>query len=227
MVFQYNPLIHYLEVNSQREVICTISRLDVLAPRIRYNVHDEGGVLDYGRMMATLRAFGLDPSSFGHNPANAGPRGPLPWVHPVRLPFLWIYGRRDATISVMGANIYPEDIETIIYRDGPLAGRLHSFCLSVVTDSSATPRPCVALELSGGLPDDAQWSERLATQFQVGLADLNLDYRAALGEFPAAMVPMVELYARGEGPFKADAGRIKQRRIAQITPGSAQVGQSN
>ena len=28
MVFQYNPLIHYLEVNAQREVICTISRLD-------------------------------------------------------------------------------------------------------------------------------------------------------------------------------------------------------
>ena len=224
MVFQYNPLIHYLEVNAQREVICTISRLDVLAPRIRYNVHDEGGVLDYGRMMATLRAFGLDPASFGHDPANAGPHGPLPWVHPVRLPFLWIYGRRDATISVMGANIYPEDIETIIYKDGPLASRLHSFCLSVVTDSSATPRPCVALELNGGLPDDPQWSERLAAQFQAGLADLNLDYRAALGEFPAAMVPMVELYARGEGPFKADAGRIKQRRIAPITPGSAQVG---
>src|SRR2546421_2049652 len=40
MVFQYNPLIHYLEVNEEREVICTISRLDLLAPRIRYNVHD-------------------------------------------------------------------------------------------------------------------------------------------------------------------------------------------
>jgi phenylacetate-CoA ligase len=216
MVFQYNPLIHYLEVNAQREVICTISRLDVLAPRIRYNVHDEGGILDYGRMMVTLRSFGLAPESFGHDPAAAGPRGPLPWVHPVRLPFLWIYGRRDATISVMGANIYPEDIETIIYKDGLLAGRLHSFCLSVVTDSSATPRPCFALELNGEVPDDARWSERLAAQFQAGLADLNLDYRAALGEFPAAMIPIIELYPRGEGPFKADAGRIKQRRIAQI-----------
>jgi hypothetical protein len=116
----------------------------------------------------------------------------------------------------MGANIYPEDIETIIYKDGLLAGRLHSFCLSVVTDSSATPRPCIALELNGHAPDDARWSERLAAQFQTGLADLNLDYRAALGEFPAAMLPIIELHARGEGPFKADAGRIKQRRIAQI-----------
>src|SRR2546428_226178 len=99
-----------------------------------------------------------------------------------RLPFLWIYGRRDATISVMGANIYPEDVETIIYRDGQLAGRLHSFCLSVVTDSSATPRPCIALELNGDSPDGGAWSQPLVAQFQAGLAGLNLDYRAALGE---------------------------------------------
>src|SRR5437868_80376 len=203
MVFQYNPLIHYLEVNAQREVICTISRLDVLAPRIRYNVHDEGGILDYGRMMATLRAFGLDPATFGHDSATAGPRGPLPWVHPVRLPFLWIYGRRDATISVMGANIYPEDIETIIYKDGRLASRLHSFCLSVVTDSSATPRPCIALEINAAAPDDATGNEQLPAHFQAELAGLNLDYRAALSEFPAAMLPVIQLHARGEGPFRA------------------------
>ena len=139
----------------------------------------------------------------------------MPWVHPVRLPFLWIFGRRDATISVMGANIYPEDVETVIYKDGRLAARLHSFFLSVVTDSTATPRPSIALELNGVAVDDAAWTEQLAAQFQAGLADLNLDYRAALGEFPAAMLPIVELYTRGEGPFKADAGRIKQRRIAQ------------
>jgi hypothetical protein len=115
----------------------------------------------------------------------------------------------------MGANIYPEDVETIIYKDGRLAARLHSFFLSVDTDSTATPRPSIALEVNGVAADDAAWTDQLAAQFQAGLADLNLDYRAALGEFPAAMLPIVELYARGEGPFKADAGRIKQRRIAQ------------
>ena len=45
MVFQYNPLIHYLEVNARGEVLCTVSRLDLLAPRIRYNVHDAGGIV--------------------------------------------------------------------------------------------------------------------------------------------------------------------------------------
>ncbi len=214
MVFQYNPLIHHLEVNGEREIICTISRLDVLTPRIRYNVHDEGGLLDYGRMMAALQSFGLDPETFGRDPTVDGPRGPLPWVKPVRLPFLWIYGRRDATISVMGANIYPEDIETLIYRDRALAERIHSFCLSVVTDASSTPRPCIALEMRNDQLPDPAWATHVAAAFQTGLAGLNLDYRAALGEFPAAMVPIVEPHRHGEGPFKEDARRIKQRRIA-------------
>src|SRR5207302_4048836 len=148
MVFQYNPLIHHLEVNESRELICTISRLDVLAPRIRYNVHDEGGIHDYGRVATILRGLGTNLSELGREDDAAGPRGLLPWTQPVQLPFLWIYGRRDATISVMGANIYPEDIETLIYQDAKLAARTHSFALAVVTDATATPRPCILLELS-------------------------------------------------------------------------------
>ena len=121
MVFQYNPLVHYLEVNAENEVLCTVSRLDLLAPRIRYNVHDEGGIIDYGAVRRILRRFGYDLDTLGSVPDVAGPRGPLPWVQPIPLPFLWIHGRRDATISVMGANIYPEDIETVLYRDPELA----------------------------------------------------------------------------------------------------------
>src|SRR5207247_9021878 len=117
MVFQYNPLIHFLEVNSQREVVCTISRLDVLAPRVRYNVHDEGGILDYGRMMATLRTFRLDPVSFGQDRAAAGPRGQLPGVRPVRLPFVWIDGRRDAAIGVMGPDLHAGEDAAVVYAD--------------------------------------------------------------------------------------------------------------
>jgi phenylacetate-CoA ligase len=212
MVFQYNPLIHYLEVNQEREVVCTISRLDVLAPRIRYNVHDEGGLIDYRQLAAVVSDFGLDLAGLGREADAAGPRGPLPWTTPVQLPFLWIYGRRDATISVMGANIYPEDIEALIYRDPQLAAKTHSFALSVVTDRSATPRPCILLELNDdGL--EPGWSEQLAGQFQSGLAGLNLDYKAALGEFPLAMSPIVQTFRRGDGPFRLDSGRIKQRRI--------------
>lgn len=213
MVFQYNPLIHQLEVNALGEVLCTVSRLDLMAPRIRYNVHDSGGLIDFAAARQMLSDAGIDVARLGSLPEVAGPRGPLPWSPPIPLPFVYIYGRRDATISVMGANIYPEDIETLVYGDRALARRLESFLLSTVTDPTGTPRPAIALELGEGEAVDEAWQAAIAVQFRDGLRDVNADYREALLEFPAAMEPVVSVHPLGGGPFAADAGRIKPRRL--------------
>src|SRR5258708_11559579 len=116
-----------MEVNDLGEVICTVSRLDLLAPRIRYNVHDQGGIIEFSATKKILAGFGYNIDALGLSPETAGPRGQLPWVKPIPLPFLWIHGRRDATISVMGSNIYPEDIESPLYRDPEPRPRLPSF----------------------------------------------------------------------------------------------------
>ena len=213
MVFQYNPLIHFLEVNDLGEVICTVSRLDLLAPRIRYNVHDAGGVVDYHHVKQVLAGFGYDLDRLGQAAEVHGPRGPLPWSRPIPLPFLWIHGRKDATISVMGSNIYPEDIETVLYRDPLVSGRMHSFMLSVIDDEDGTPRPAVALEFADIDDVDAAWLAATAERLRDGLQALNIDYRSSLAEFPAAMLPIVSVFALGGGPFAGDAHRIKQRRM--------------
>ncbi len=217
MVFQYNPLIHFLEVNELGEIICTVSRLDLLSPRIRYNVHDEGGLLGFATARERLAAFGFDIERLGERDETAGPRGPLPWSRPIPLPFLWVNGRRDATISVMGANIYPEDIETVVYRDPTLVPRLHSFLLSTVDDERGVPRPMVALELADMAGVDDRWRAAMAHQLRDGLTGLNIDYRSSIAEFPDAMQPIVTTYGLGEGPFAADATRIKQTRIIRPT----------
>jgi phenylacetate-CoA ligase len=213
MVFQYNPLIHHLEVNEVGEVLCTVSRLDVMTPRIRYNVHDAGGLLPFATVRRTLAEHGIDIRELGSLPEVAGPRGPLPWSRPIPLPFVYIYGRRDATISVMGANIYPEDIETIVYGNPALARRLASFLLTGASDADGTPRPAIALELARGeLPDDA-WVASLVDLFRDGLEALNADFREAIHEFPAAMQPVITVHPTGAGPFAENAGRIKPRRL--------------
>lgn len=214
MVFQYNPLIHFMETNALGEVICTVSRLDQLAPRIRYNVHDAGGIVPYERVRSVLHEVGFDLDRLGDAPEVAGPRGPLPWARPIPLPFLWIHGRRDATVSVMGSNIYPEDIESALYRDPAIAPLLHSFMLSVVDDATGTPRPAVALELADVDGVDDAWRLAAGERIRDALSAMNLDYRSSVAEFPAAMVPLVATHPLGGGPFAGDATRIKQRRIA-------------
>ena len=115
----------------------------------------------------------------------------------------------------MGSNIYPEDIETIVYRDAELVPVLHSFLLSVTDDETGMPRPVVALELTDLAGIDDSWRAAMSDRLRDGLRDLNIDYRSSIVEFPAAMQPIVKTYGLGEGPFAADASRIKQRRIVR------------
>jgi phenylacetate-CoA ligase len=218
MVFQYNPLIHYLEENREGEVLCTVSRLDVMSPRIRYNVHDAGGLIDFATARRALSDAGFEIRQLGAAPEVAGPRGPLPWSDPLPLPFVYVYGRRDATISVMGANIYPEDLETIIYGDPELARRLQSFLLMLLDDDTGTPRPGIALELIGGEVVEEAWQADVTKRLREGLRSLNLDYREAFIEYPQAMEPIVTVHPLGTGPFAEDVSRIKPRRIATAAP---------
>ena len=105
----------------------------------------------------------------------------------------------------MGSNIYPEDVESVVYGDPIVAPRLHSFQLSVVDDADGTPRPAVALELADLDGVDDAWRDAAAERLRDGLAALNLDYRSSVGEFPEAMLPLVSTFPVGGGPFAADA----------------------
>ena len=73
MVFQYNPLLHHVETNANGELLVTVMRHGTLAPKVRYNVHDEGGVIRDDDLRARLADFGvdmsqLDPSRRRHVP---------------------------------------------------------------------------------------------------------------------------------------------------------------
>jgi phenylacetate-CoA ligase len=201
MLFQYNPLMHYVEVNPNRELLFTISRKSLLSPRVRYNVHDEGGVARFDCLERRLAACGIDIRALG---AREGRK-------PLRLPFFWVYGRRDYTVSVMGANIYPEDIEQCLYADAELSKITHSFCLALDESAGADVRPKFIFEVDA--PPTAELSAAYCEAMVRGLIALNGDFRAAYREYPQALTPVIELHRIGAGPFAADAGRIKQARL--------------
>jgi phenylacetate-CoA ligase len=199
MLFQYNPLMHHIEVNENRELLFTITRDSVLSPRIRYNVHDEGGVVRFDELEAKLRDVGVEINDLV--PASA---------RLLRLPFLWIYGRRDSTISVMGANIYPEDLEQCLYAEPELARITRSFCLSL-SEQGAQVRPCFHFEIEDEPSDELM--RRFGSAMVKRLSELNADFREALHEYAQTLEPEIRLYRIGEGPFAGDSGRIKQVRL--------------
>jgi phenylacetate-CoA ligase len=203
MLFQYNPLDYAIETNDQGELIITINRLSLLSPRIRYNIHDAGGVIPFERMLALLRQHGLDPLREVVKPEQPA----------FTLPFLYLFGRSDSTISYMGANIYPEDVEQALFADAADARRLGAFCLELVDVGEAEQRPCVHVEVLEDPVDDADLAARLRERIVRRLVSANLDFRASLAEDSRAAEIQVRLYRAGSGPFAVNHGRIKRRYI--------------
>ena len=203
MLFQYNPLDHFIEI-IQKEIVVTISKPWTLSPRIRYNIKDEGGMITFDEMKARLKSHNIDLLELERK-CNY-PR----WY----LPFLFIYGRKDSTISVMGANIYPEDVESIIYSDVLLTKNINSFSLSLEEDAQGNPRPCFEFELFD-ITQREQVAEKLKSTLSLGLAKLSLDYKKAKEEYPQAVEPVLRIFGMSEGPFKENQDRIKKRYVKQ------------
>ncbi len=201
MIFQYNPLMHYIEVNDNRELIFTITRKSVLSPRIKYNIHDEGGICRYDQMCDKLRLFGYNIDELTKFEKNKN----------MTFPLMWIYGRRDFTISIMGANIYPEDIEQCLYADQYLAKITLSFCQAVSEGINASVHPAFYFELSTTPTEELK--KRFAESIVEKLILLNADFREAWHENAEALKPEIYLYSKGEGPFKTDGSKIKQIRL--------------
>ena len=215
MVFQYNPLIHFMEVNAAGEVICTVSAGSTCSRRGSATTSTtRAGSSTSRRSRRVLRDVRLRPrSARRRRPRSHGPRGPLPWAKPIPLPFLWIHGRRDATISVMGSNIYPEDIESVLYRDpgsSAAAPLVHAVGRRRRDRDAAAGRRARADATSTA--STTRGGAGRGRRLRDGLVALNIDYRSSLGEFPAAMLPIVSTLRRGRRAVR------RRRRPDQAAP---------
>lgn len=208
MLFQYNPVDYLVETNGAGELIITVTREKALSPRIRYNLHDAGGTIPFRTAMATLERLGLLAES-----ARALAGQPH-W----QMPFLYLFGRSDSTVSYMGANIYPGDVEQAVFRSAADHERFGAFCMELVSVGPAhEERPCLHLERLVALDEDAvraEIRERLVSH----LSAVNRDFRTSLSEDSTAGEFVVEFHQPGTGPFAANSSRIK--RVFAVQPRS-------
>ena len=206
MLFQYDPLDYFVEQNETGELIVTVNRPSALSPRLRYNVHDVGGSLDFDFVIAACQSLGLDPLN----------QAPLPYggKHP-SLPFLFVGGRSDSTMSYLGANIYPEDVEQTIFGDAPATekGVVKGFAMELVENGEGQPQPRVYIELNEGQADDVLDPQVLSKRVVERLMTNSRDFKTAITEDPKAGDITVTLYTANTGPFEGMNSRIKRRYI--------------
>lgn len=206
MIFQYNPLETYLEVTSDRELLCTLTSTSVLSPKLRYNIGDEAQLMDWHDLAAVLRA----------NPRWQAPARAAFAKQGMKLPLLLLFGRADATISFMGANIYPQDVENGLYSDPQRAAQVASFTLTLAdrAGDATAQQPVIHVELrpSVSLTGDA----RAAMEVQVRdgvvayLARTSRDFAQSLEESDRADDIRVVVHDHGTGPFAGMPDKLKR-----------------
>ena len=197
MVFQFDPTNYFNEnitvtdPNQNREIqefLTTVLTPEASIPRIRYNIHDEGFVLHHENVAAILAKYNLSASAL--NPRN----DPTLDLH---LPFLFIFGRSDGTISLDGANIFPEDIQKCIRVQEELSKIISSFQLFITKDY----RLGIAIELNPGIAFSAENQIGLQNHFKNNLAEYSFGYRELAHDRLASANIVVELYNFNDGLF--------------------------
>ena len=206
MVFQYNPLENYIEINDRGEAVVTLNNSSVLSPKLRYNVGDEGLTLSRRDVLERLDRTRC-------------PRDAPATPSELDAPFFFLYGRRDGTISYMGANIYPIDVEYGLYRDEELRRG----------DRELLPRARrVSLRSSRGPWSTSSsarahaWTGRSsAERLRLGLVDYlasrSRDFAESLKEDPSAGDIQLLLHEHATGPFADTGAKIKNVYVVRRT----------
>ena len=208
MIFQYNPLEVFIEVNDRSELLFTVTNTAAMCPKPRYNLRDEGRILGFSE---TLRIIGCD----------AGKQFESPRYRRFRLPLLFLFGRSDSTVSVMGANIYPQDIEHGLYANAELARHIQRFCLTLEEHADLRSRATINLELSAQTDPGPEFRARLERELSLAvtgsLEHLNRDFANARHEDRETTTIEVRTFLRGGGPFQAQRQGIKHKYIVRAS----------
>lgn len=204
MVFQYNPLETYLETTEDDELVATINSSSVMSPRLRYNIGDEAKLIDFPTMVGLTRT---DPKLARACSAAFADNG-------MKLPFVLLFGRADSTISYMGANIYPLDIENGLYHDNPRAHLIESFRIELHEVAELEHRPALHIQLRADAPalsdaDRGQMRETIRAGILAHLSSVSRDFAQSLTEDATTAEIIIEIHDHATGPFSEATGKIK------------------
>lgn len=199
MIFQFNPADFLFESSAEGELIVTVCRPNYIAPKIRYNIHDRGHVLQMKELYSILKELKINENEL---------------VRPeTDLPLLLHYGRADMTVSFFGANISPTDIQESIYNLPELSNLINSFCIATLEDKDGNKQLEVSMEMQKDKKQSAISLDQIQIDFFEQLSKTNQDFREAKKMLTKADQTVISFYEFAQGPFENSDIRIKAKYI--------------
>jgi phenylacetate-CoA ligase len=191
---QYDPNSRFFEVHAETLVVSGENSV----PLVRYHIADKGGVIRYEEMWQFLALHGLHSTTDLGLPADFQPR---------HLPFVFVFGRADFTVSYYGANIYPENVTVGLEQTEILSWVTGKFVLECLDDINGDKQLHIAVELLPGITESSEMIPVIANSIHQQLLRLNSEFAHYT---PAErQIPTISLHAFADPAYFPT--RVKHR----------------
>ncbi len=211
MVFQYNPLMHYIEnvygPEGKPEFVITLLDTKAALSKIRYNLHDEGRRFSYLDLIEVIRMY------FGSQYESFVSRYGYDILH---LPFLCVFGRSDGTLSFDGANVFPHQIEHGIMRNKELSGTTSRFKIEKKYDSKHNVEFHIHVEMKKGHKGGDILKKKYLKVILEELVENNPDFKESVSKNPS-LSPHINLYLFEHPLFHQDDIKVKNIYVVKNT----------
>ncbi len=162
-VVQFDPKSRYFEEHHGTLVVTGNNSV----PLLRYHIADKGGVISFAAMWEFLNRYGILSYTDLGLPENFSPR---------ELPFVFVFGRADFTVSFYGANIYPENISVGLEQAELTAWLTGKFVLESQTSEAGDAYLHISVELLPGVTVQEALIPQIAESIRTQLLRLNSEF---------------------------------------------------
>ncbi|MEI6268913.1 MAG: phenylacetate--CoA ligase family protein [Methylococcaceae bacterium] len=160
---QYDPASRFFEIHEGTLVVSGENSV----PLVRYHIADKGGVLSFNEMWDFLKKQGVH---------SLGELGLHKQFQPRNLPFVYVFGRADFTVSYYGANIYPENVTVGLEQPEITLWVTGKFVLETQESEDGDKTLHIAVELLPGIEPYLKIIPLIAASIRAQLLRLNSEF---------------------------------------------------
>ena len=186
---QYDPTSRFFEVQDKNLIFSGDNGI----PLLRYNILDTGGIITYDEMLHFLKQYEFDPISQLGEKLGESTRGIYP------LPFVYVFGRSNFTISYFGANIYPENISVALEQSHIQSLVTGKFVMQVQEDEDKNKILFIAVELAPNIESNESIKDAITSTIIHQLKRLNSEFANYVPE--KYQTPHVKLFPIGNPEY--------------------------
>lgn len=182
---QFDPRLKFFEEVDGELIFTTRSGI----PLIRYSIGDNGRVVSFEEMNKVLLEMGCNLQRLFNKQSIKS----LFW----KLPFVYVFGRSDLTVSLYGLLIYPEHIKFGLEHKSLKKLVTGKFVMSIEYDENQNQHLILRVELAKKVHATERLISRIEKRVVAELEQINSEYNRLVQAIGTRSVPVIEAYENG------------------------------